>query len=72
MSKCAQLKDLVFLIVTVPKIFKIGPKLTDLWPKQDFFFHKNARHKTLLLPQLSIFGSGIFRACSEGHFYVKY
>ena len=25
----------------------------------------------LLLPQFSIFGSEIFRACSEGHFSVK-
>ena len=40
MSKCAQLKDLVFLIVTVPKIFKIGQKLTEIWPKNGFF--KNA------------------------------
>ena len=36
MSKCAQLKDLVFLIVTVPKIFKIGQKLTEIWPKNEF------------------------------------
>ena len=37
MSKCVQLKDLVFLIVTVPKIFKIGQKLTEIWPKNGFF-----------------------------------
>ena len=37
MSKCVQLKDLVFLIVTVPKIFKIGQKLTEIWPKNRFF-----------------------------------
>ena len=36
-SKCAQLKDLVFLIVMVPKIFKIGQKLTEIWPKNGFF-----------------------------------
>ena len=37
MSKCAQLKDLVFLIVTVPKILKIGQKLTEIWQKHRFF-----------------------------------
>ena len=37
MSKCAQLKDLVFLIVMVPKIFKIGQKLTEIWPKNGYF-----------------------------------
>ena len=37
MCKCAQLKDLGFLIVTVPKIFKIGQKLTEIWPKNYFF-----------------------------------
>ena len=37
MRKYAQLKDLVFLIVTVPKIFKIGQKLTKIWPKNRFF-----------------------------------
>ena len=37
MCKCAQLKDLGFLIVMVPKIFKIGQKLTEIWPKNGFF-----------------------------------
>ena len=48
MSKCVQLKDLVFLIVTVPKIFKIGQKLTEIWPKNElnksiyvYFFNSN-------------------------------
>ena len=34
---CAQLKDLVFLIVKVLKIFKIGQKLTKIWPKIECF-----------------------------------
>ena len=37
MSICAQLKDLVFPIVMVPKIFKIGQKLTEIWPKNGYF-----------------------------------
>ena len=47
MSKCVQLKDLVFLIVTVPKIFKIRQKLTEIWPKNELkksiclFFNSN-------------------------------
>ena len=37
MNKCVKLKDLVFLIVMVPKIFKIGQKLTEISPKNGFF-----------------------------------
>merc|ERR1711954_341737 len=56
------------------KKFKIGPKLTDLWPKQDFnfFFHKNVRRKMLLLPQFSRYHHLLWTQGRYDYLYVNY